>query len=376
MELSCENASTAELNFLKEKFVFKSKIGIAECYTYLMNSLRLEKGFFAALLAIVAFFSWLVLGPYLGVLVLAGALAILFRPVYAGLARLVRSGTLAALLCIVIAVVIVFVPLVLFGFRIVSEATTLYSSLTAHGGFDFGPTVHDFLVARFPGVAIPESVLNFNDAARAVLTWFIGNLGPVFSGVAQFLFIGLLSLMGLFYALKDGERMKQWMMDFIPMEPAYTEHIIVETEAVMKSVIGGTLLIAVAQGLVVGLGFLIFGIPDPTFWGALTVLATLIPIVGTWLVVVPAIGYLFFAGHGGASLGFAIWSIVLVNLVFNVLSPQVMKRGANIHPFIILLSIIGGIAAFGPLGFLIGPFVIALLFALLRVYPKIVGGKK
>jgi predicted PurR-regulated permease PerM len=161
-------------------------------------------------------------------------------------------------------------------------------------------------------------------------------------------------------------------MEFIPFEPTDTEQIIHETETVMSSVVVGTLAMAAIQGIVVGVGFLLFGIPNPAFWGALTMLATLIPIVGTWLVVVPAIGYLFFTGHQALALGFAIWSVVLVNLVFNVLSPQIMHRGSNIHPFIILLAVIGGISAFGPIGFLIGPFVVALLFALLRVYPKIV----
>ena len=340
-----------------------------------MTSARLEKGFFVALLAAVAIFAYLVLGQYLGLFILAGTLALVFRPVYVWLLRVTRSGALAAILCVLFAVVIVFIPLFFFGLRLVNEATALYVSLTAHGGFDFGSAIQTFIATHFPGVAVPTLTLNFNDVARTVLAWFIANLGALFSGIAQILFVGLLSLMGLFYALKDGARLKQWMLDFIPLEPDYIEAIIHETEAVVKSVIEGTLFVAIIQGLVVGIGFWIFGIANPTFWGALTVIATIIPLVGTWLVVVPAIAYLFFTGQSVAAFGFAIWSIVLVNLVYNILSPQIMHRGAHIHPFIILLSILGGLAAFGPLGFLIGPFVIALLFALLRVYPKIVGGK-
>jgi predicted PurR-regulated permease PerM len=340
-----------------------------------MNTGRLEKGFFAASLAVAAYFSYLVLGPYLGVLILAGTLAILFRPVYRGILRVVRSESLAAFISIAFAAVIIFIPLGFFGIRIANEASTLYQTLSARGGFDFSPAVHQFLAAHFPSLMVPDFTLNFNDSARAGLVWFLQNLGSLFSGVAQVLFLAFLSLFGLFYFLKDGARLKQWMLDFIPLEPPYTAQIIRETEVVMESVVRGTLFVAVIQGIVVGLGFLIFGIPNPAFWGALTMLATLIPIVGTWLVVVPAIAYLFFTGHDVSTVGFAIWSIVLVNLVFNVLSPQIMHRGSNIHPFIILLSVIGGIGAFGPIGLLIGPFIIALLFALLRVYPKLIGGR-
>ncbi len=341
-----------------------------------MTPARLEKGFYAALLAVVAYFSYLIFGPYLGVLILAATLALVFRPIYRGLVRLVRSQTLSAIFCIIFAVVIVFIPLGFFGFRIVSEAGGIYASLTAHGGFDFAPEVHKFLAAHFPGLHVPDSALDFTDAAKAAVNWFIENLGVLFSGVTQILFVGLLSLIGLFYALKDGARLKQWLMDFIPLDRVDTESIIQQTEGMMRSVVEGTLFISVAQGIVVGVGFWIFGVPEPAFWGAVTMLATIIPIVGTWLIVFPTIAYLFVTGQIAACIGFAIWSIILVNIVFNILSPQVMKRGAHIHPFIILLSIIGGIVAFGPLGFLTGPFIIALLFALLRVYPKIVGGKK
>ena len=72
-------------------------------------------------------------------------------------------------------------------------------------------------------------------------------------------------------------------------------------------------------------------------------------------------------------IGLTIWSVVLINLIYNVLSPQLMRRGAHIHPYLILLSILGGIAYFGPIGFLIGPLVVALLLALLKIYKKLVG---
>jgi predicted PurR-regulated permease PerM len=341
-----------------------------------MNSDQLEKWFFAALLGVAIYLSYLVLGPYLGVLILAATLAIIFRPVYRGLVRAVRHGPTAAALCILLATVIIFIPLGFFGIRIITEATTLYGTFSAHGGFDMSPGIHQFLEAYLPNANIQDISLNFNDAVRTGLTWFIQNIGSLFSSVASAFFVIFLSLFALYYLLKDGTRLKQWMLDHVPLKSEYTEQIIGETETVLGSVIKGTLIISLIQGVVVGLGLLIFGIPNPAFWGALTVIASIIPLVGTWLVVVPAIGYLFLTGQGAAAIGFAVWSLVFVNVIYNIVSPQLIHRGAHIHPFIILLSIIGGIGAFGPVGLLVGPFVIALLFALLRVYPNLVGGKK
>ena len=232
--------------------------------------------------------------------------------------------------------------------------------------------VTKFLQHDFPNLQIATLNLNFNASVRQGLTWVIGNLGLLFSGLAQIFFIVFLTLFGLFYFLKDGDRLKAWLLKFVPLSGKYTEGIIHETEGVITSVVRGSLMVAVIQGIVVGLGLLIFGMPDAAFLGLLTVLLTLIPIVGTWLIVIPAIAYFFLTGHTGASIGFAIWSVVLVNIVFNVVSPQFMKRGTNIHPFIILLSVLGGLALFGPIGFLIGPFIIAFLFSLLNIYPKII----
>ena len=341
-----------------------------------MNSDRQEKWFFAGLLAIAVYLSYLVLGSYLGVMVLAATLAIVFRPVYRWLLRGVKHGSVAAGLCIILATIIIFIPLGFLSVRIVTEASSLYATLSARGGLAVSPAVHQFLVAHFPAASIADLSLNLNDAVRSGLTWFIQNLGSFFSGVAQVLFVLFLSLFALYYLLKDGGRLTEWMLEHVPLEREYTERIFHETEMVLASVVRGTLIVSVIQGIIVGVGFLLFGIANPALWGALTMLASIIPIVGTWLVVLPAIAYLFFTGHVAMAIGFAIWSFVLVSLVYNVVSPQIIHRGANIHPFIILLSIIGGLGAFGPIGLLVGPFIIALLFALLRVYPKLVGERK
>ncbi|MDP3956663.1 MAG: AI-2E family transporter, partial [bacterium] len=141
-------------------------------------------------------------------------------------------------------------------------------------------------------------------------------------------------------------------------------------------VIKGTLVIAVIQGIVAGTGFLLFNIPNPAFWGSLVVLSSLIPIVGTWLVVAPAVAYLLFTGQTALGISLAVWSVILVNLIYNVLSPQLMRRGNHIHPFVILLSVLGGIVIFGPIGFILGPFIIALLVSLLHIYPKLILKKK
>jgi predicted PurR-regulated permease PerM len=337
-----------------------------------MDAHRSETWFFVALLSIAIFLAWLILAPYVSALVLAGTLAFLFRPLYQKLLRVFRNKSITALSIVIIVTLIIFLPLGFLVVRIFGEATALYASLASRGGFDFGTALTNFLHTHFRTFDIPDITLNFNDYVRQGLTWLIQNLGSFFSGVTQIFFTAFLSLLGLFYCLKDGDRLKKWIFETIPLAPKYTEGIVREIESVGSSVIKGTLMVAVIQGVVMGVGFLLFKIPSPTFWGAVVAPASIIPIVGTWLVAAPAIAYLFLTGQTALGIGLLVWSLILINLVYNVLSPQLMHRGVDIHPYLILLSVLGGIGFFGPIGFLMGPLVMALLFSLLRMYTGLI----
>lgn len=337
-----------------------------------MDTRRLEVGFFVALLALALYVSWLIFAPYVSALVLAGTLAFLFRSVYKYLLRLFRYPSVAALGTMILVIVIVFLPLGYFGARISGEATTLYSSLTSSGRFDFGAALNSFLQTNFSGVQLPAVTVDFNAFMSQGLKWLLQNLVPLFSGVAQVFFGAFLSLIGLFYFLRDGESLGKWVLGLVPLERQYATRIMHEMGTVASSVVRGTLVIALIQGIVAGASFAVFNVPNPTFWGSLVMLSSLIPFVGPWLVVVPAIAYLFFIGETATGIGLVIWSVVAINLIGTMLVPLLMRRGSHMHPFVILLSVLGGIGLFGPIGFLIGPFVMVFLFSLLKIYPDLI----
>ncbi len=338
-----------------------------------MDLRRSETWFFVALLAAALFLSWLIFAPFASAVVIAGIFAFLLGPLYQKFVRAFRYESLAALIMVILVALIIFLPLGYLGLRTFSEATALYFSFATHGGFDFGTAATTFFQTHFPTLPIPNLALNFNTYVQQWLTWLVQNLGAFFSGIAQLFFMAFLSLLGLFYFLKDGQRLKKWILEIVPFDTKDTEEIFHEVEAVASSVVKGTLLVAVINGVIMGIGFSLFNIPDPTFWGMLVVPVSIIPLIGIWLVVVPAIAYLLLTGQLALAIALTAWSVILINIVYNVLSPQLMKRGAHIHPYLILLSILGGIAYFGPIGFLIGPLVVALLLALLRIYKKLVG---
>ena len=128
---------------------------------------------------------------------------------------------------------------------------------------------------------------------------------------------------------------------------------------------------ALIQGILTAVGFALFGVPNPTLWGSVAAIAALVPSVGTALVLFPAILFLYWSGAALSALGLLLWGATAVGLIDNFLGPKLAGRGMRLHPFLILLSILGGIALFGPIGFLLGPLVLSMLFVLLEIYSVI-----
>ena len=334
-----------------------------------MQNPHFENIFFITIFIIATFLGWVIFQPYLSVFVIAGALALVFHPIYIRLVRFVRNQSVSALITVGIVICIVFVPLAFFGVRLVSETANVYASLASHQSLDFTLKVNTFVQKHFASLGLPDITFDINSVAQQGIIFFLNNFGPFFAGIGQFSFALFLSMLGLFYFLKDGAGFQKSISNMIPLAEEYKTKIVRDIGNMMKSVIEGTILMSVIQGILMGIIFLIFRIPNPAFWGGLISLASLIPVVGVWLVIIPVGGYLFVHGFIISSLLFLAISIVLTNLAYNLLAPKLMHRGNSVHPYIILMSILGGIAFFGPIGFLIGPMIVAFLFALAGIYP-------
>jgi len=189
--------------------------------------------------------------------------------------------------------------------------------------------------------------------------------------VTAFLFI-----ISLYYLLKDGALLRKKIVALSPLKDADDETIIKKLELAVSSVIKGNFVIAFIQGVVTAIGFSIFGLPNAVLWGTIAAIAALIPSVGTALVFVPAIILLFISGQIFAAFGLLLWGALAVGLIDNFLGPKLIGRGMQLHPLLVLLSVLGGISLFGPIGFVLGPIVLSLLFALLDIYSLIISNQK
>ena len=314
----------------------------------------------------------IILWPYLNSLVLAIVFAIACAPVYRWILKLVKFHGLASLLTTLLVLLVILVPLVFFGTLVFGEARQLYTSLAQQGTLSGGQGLVTFIKDRIDQI-IPSSwgVVDTTTYARELLAWVVGNLGSVFSSIAQGVIAFGFGLLLLFYMLKDWKDLREFFFSHSPLAPEYTRLIFQKIHDSVNAVVRGSLVVAVLQGIATGFGFAIFGIPNPALWGGLAVIAALVPTLGTSLVVVPGILYLGLSHEMLNAIGLVLWGISAVGLLDNFLGPQLVKRGTQVYPLLVLLGVLGGVSVFGPVGFIIGPLVFALLFAVLDIYKAI-----
>ena len=335
---------------------------------------RFEVQFFAALLFLSAAFVAFVVYPCLDALVIAIALAVIFHPLYAKLLRLIpKWGGLAAIITVILALFVILAPLTFFGFRIFTEAQGLYASFTLGNKGPLLEFLHGKLVKLAPGFN-----LDLTQYTRQILSLLLGNLGLIFSKIVSVFGTFFLALFALYYLLKDGAKLRKAIIKISPLSPENSAEIVDHLRTMASSVIIGTVAMAVIHGVLVGFGFLLFELPNPVLWGSVAVVAAFIPIVGTAVVVVPGVLSLILAQNFAGAIGLTLWGILMLGFIDNILRPRLIERRSKAHPLLVLLSVIGGLALFGPTGFLLGPLALSLFLTLLEIYPSFIleqGGK-
>ncbi|MDP1688612.1 MAG: AI-2E family transporter [bacterium] len=334
--------------------------------------------FFLLLFFWVFLLVFFILLPFVQVLVLAMVLAVTFTPLYEKILNNIRWGhSIAALITTIIILTLVVVPVVFLGIQIFQEATGLYTFAVTGGIETFLPNILDGISNIFPqaGTALSKITPNADEQFKAGLQWLLQNIGPVFSSATSILINFFILIIALYYLLKDGKKLKNFIILLSPLPVTYDEQILKKLEATINAVIKGMLVIALAQGVMTSIGFAIFGVPNAILWGSVATVASLIPNLGTALVLFPAIIYIYFFGNTLSAIGLLIWGMLFVGLIDNYLGPKLIERKVGIHPFLILLSILGGLSFFGPIGFLFGPLALSLFFAMLDVYRMLVDEK-
>ncbi|MFA6463559.1 MAG: AI-2E family transporter [Candidatus Paceibacterota bacterium] len=344
-----------------------------------MKEKKLEIYLFFILLAIALYLTFSILAPYLQVLSLALVFAVIFEPLYKKIQKIMGGwNSVAAMITVTLIIIVVLIPIILYGMALSGEIRNLYTSFfTSNNSTDlistFTTNANIFIQKHSP-FAYQAPVFDVSQTQEyifSVFAWVRGHFGDIFSGLTTFFIDLLLLIVSFYFLLRDGEILKKFVVNISPFNDQRDEEILGRLKKAIMSVVKGSLLIALVQGFLTGLGFYMFGIPSALLWGGVAAIASLVPSVGTSLVIVPGIIYLFATGQTAGWIGLLIWSIMSVSFIDNILASYLVGRGARVHPLLVLLSALGGISYFGPLGFIFGPVIVSFLFALFDIYKTI-----
>lgn len=332
-----------------------------------MSEAKLEAYFFTAMFIGVFALVGVILYPFLGEIALAIVLATLVTPVYGALRAYLRHDGCAAFLVVSGVALAVLLPATGIFLLLVQEVQEITRYATT---LDPGVLPEFFAYLNTKAHAILPSIPSFDFGA--LFRGVTGNISALITGAitsaAMVVFSFVITSIALFYFIKDGQLFVNVFFKLSPLTDEEDRQIIHKLHAVTRSLIQGTLVIACLQGILTGIGFLIFDIPNPVLWGSVAAICALIPNIGTSIVALPAIVYLLFSHDFVAATGLVAWSVLLVGLIDNILGPKLIGSRAQIHPLFVLLSVLGGMSVFGVAGFLLGPLVFGLATALFEIY--------
>jgi predicted PurR-regulated permease PerM len=323
---------------------------------------------FYGVLLLVGYLAFNVVAPFLAPLGWAAVFAMVLNPVQVRLERRVgqrRAATLTTLLAALIAVG----PAVTVLGLLTTEVTSVVQRVQAGGiAVPAAPDVqrwYDGLRSRLliPLPADPTATLV--ETFKTAATYLASRAGTIVQNVASLVFQLFVMLFGLFYFLRDGDRIVGVIRQLLPFEPARRDRMITQTHDLVVATVGSTFAVAITQGALTGLTLGFLGFQSPVVWGVMAAFTSLLPAVGSGLVWGPAAVYLFATGDVVRAIILVAIGVGVIGMADNVLRPLLLSGRTEMHGLLVFISLLGGMAAFGFIGLVIGPVAIAALGTLL-----------
>jgi predicted PurR-regulated permease PerM len=296
--------------------------------------------------------------PYVGGLLAAPVLAIIWSPLNERLARRMPAGVAAGIILFLTFILIVL-PGVWLITLLIGQAQNAVEALGR------SPLLARLDEVRIGNIRIGPAI---SQAGQSTLAWIGGNalslIGTATRRVLSLLFL----FVGLYYLLvRPGEAWRT-VAPLIPFSPERTQMLRDRFDAVTWSTVVGTGLNAVVQGILVSMAFAFAGVPNAAFWGTVTAVLSVLPLVGSGLVWAPAAASLFLTGRPVAAIAMVLWGFLVIANVDNFLRPMVYRRYASMHPMATLVGAVIGVEYFGMVGLVLGPLAIQYFFELIAMY--------
>ena len=323
--------------------------------------------------AILLYLCWRMVQPFLNVILWATVLVILFYPVHRRLAKRIRQPALASLVSCLLVILIILAPIALVTIAVVNELGS--ALVTVQSGLDYvldpnspmtGPVFN--FVNRFVDITQLRSEEFLVERLRGVSGQLAGRtlgfLGGLVGVIIQMFFV----IFTMYYFFRDGDNIARTVRDSLPLEREQADSILTRTREVIDASVYGVITIAIIQGTLGGLAFWVLGLRSAIIWAVVMTFLSMVPMLGAFIVWVPAAIYLALTGHWMKALLLAAWGTLVIGMIDNFLRPKLVGSRTRLHELLIFFSVLGGLNVFGVLGVVLGPVVLAITLALIDVY--------
>ncbi|MDO8511483.1 MAG: AI-2E family transporter [Nanoarchaeota archaeon] len=328
------------------------------------------------LFALLMIASFLILKPLLLALFVGALLAYAFYPLYTFMVKKTGKPTISSFLVCFLVLLIVIIPAGLLIKVLIQESYVIYllvKQKLAVGLFKNCTTELCIAISDFSQSEAVSSQLK--EITRSATNLIIGKGSAFLVNIPRLAINLFVVFFTMFFFLKDGEALLKSLNNYFQLRHKNYVLILGRMREIIHGIVYGFLLIAMIQGIFGALGFFLFGIPSPLFWGLIMGFFALIPAIGTGVIWVPASLILLLDGVFQNStplilkgIGLFVYSFIFVGSIDNILRPKLMGDKAKVHVAIIMLGIFGGILLIGPLGVIFGPLVLSLTTEVMKVY--------
>lgn len=284
-------------------------------------------------------------------------LAYIFYPTYKRILKVVREKNISATIIVLLLLFILFIPM-WFLFPII--ARQIFDAYVYSQNMDITGTFQNFLASQVSKDALVVISNFFSHSTNLIFT----KLSNILLDLPNILLQLVVVLFVFFFGMRDGEKLKEYIKGVSPFSKQLEENLSTNFKSITNSVIYGHIVVGIIQGILTGIGLLIAGVPNMLMLTVIAIFASVLPILGSWLVWIPAVIYLFVSGHTGSAIFLLLYCAIIVSWIDNILRPYIISRRTNLSSGVVFVGMIGGLIAFGIMGLVLGPLLLAYLIVI------------
>ncbi|MDD5193823.1 MAG: AI-2E family transporter [Candidatus Nanoarchaeia archaeon] len=334
----------------------------------MFNKINFKDLIILLLIAVIFIIAFFVIKPIIIPMIYGILLAYIFYPIYKFFLKKIKNKNISALIvCAGLIIILLAITFLIFQ-NLFSQVINFYLGIQK---FDFTNMAERLLPKFISTSQISTSISGYlNNYISTMIEDFIKIFKDFIFNLPIIMIKLFVVILVFFFSLRDGEKGIEFLKSLSPLKKETEEKFFTHLKDVTNSVLWGQIVIGIIQGIVAGIGYFIFHVENPLLLTSITIITSMIPIIGAWIVWVPVDIYLFATGNTGLGIGLLIYGIVVVSTVDNIIRMLIVSKRTKINSVIVLLGMIGGLFMFGFLGLIIGPLALAYVVLIAELYVK------